>query len=80
MLLTDERSVVPDEKHFNAAVHEIYRYVIEIGGVISGEHGVGLLQKEFMELQYPAPAINLMKGIKNIFDPNGILNPGKMIG
>jgi glycolate oxidase len=45
---------------------------------LSGEHGIGYVQKEYMDIKYPAAHINLMKGIKAVFDPNHILNPGKI--
>lgn len=57
---------------------EIFELTSELGGTISGEHGIGLVQKEFMPIKYSQVNLNLMRGIKNIFDPNGILNPGKI--
>jgi glycolate oxidase len=78
MLLLPPQMPDEQEKKFNKAVSEIYRYGVSKGGVISGEHGIGLLQKEFMRLQFPEAHLSLMKGIKTMFDPNGILNPGKI--
>jgi glycolate oxidase len=60
------------------AASEIYKYAISIGGVISGEHGIGFLQKEYLHLQFNREQLQLMKKIKFLFDPNGIMNPGKM--
>lgn len=60
------------------AVEEIFRFVIQKGGTISGEHGIGLVQKGFLPLAFSEQAIMLMKSIKNVFDPNQILNPGKV--
>lgn len=48
------------------------------GGMISGEHGVGAVKKEYLAAFLTEKQIALMKGIKNVFDPNGILNPGKL--
>lgn len=67
------------EENEEKTLREIYKYAIANGGVISGEHGIGLLQKPFIHLQFSAPQLALMKGIKELFDPNGILNPGKKI-
>jgi glycolate oxidase len=49
-----------------------------LGGTISGEHGIGLVQKQYMPLVMSKIHFQLMRGIKNTFDPNGILNPGKI--
>jgi len=59
-------------------VTEIFELTAALGGTISGEHGIGLVQKEFMPLKYAEINLNLMRGIKKVFDPNGILNPGKI--
>jgi glycolate oxidase len=50
----------------------------QLGGTISGEHGIGLVQKEFMPIVFPPHHLQLMRNIKHAFDPNGILNPGKI--
>ncbi|MEJ2884162.1 FAD-binding oxidoreductase [Pedobacter sp. GR22-6] len=57
---------------------EIFQLTTELGGTISGEHGIGLVQKEFMPIKYSELHLNLMRGIKAVFDPNQILNPGKI--
>ena len=59
-------------------IREIFELTVALGGTISGEHGIGLVQKEFMSVKYSDLHIDLMKGIKQVFDPNGILNPGKI--
>jgi glycolate oxidase len=59
-------------------IKEIFELTVSLGGTISGEHGIGLVQKEFMSIKYVDIHLNLMRGIKQIFDPNGILNPGKI--
>ena len=48
------------------------------GGVISGEHGIGLVKKRYLAESLSPEQIELMKGIKRVFDPDGILNPGKI--
>ena len=57
---------------------ELFELTASLGGTISGEHGIGLVQKEFMSIKYSEINLNLMRGIKKVFDPNGILNPGKI--
>jgi glycolate oxidase len=60
------------------AIHELFELTISLGGTISGEHGIGLVQKKYMTIPFGQTELNLMKGIKDVFDPNGILNPGKI--
>ncbi|WP_316823010.1 FAD-binding oxidoreductase [Pedobacter gandavensis] len=57
---------------------EIFELTSALGGTISGEHGIGLVQKDFMSIKYSELHLNLMRGIKKVFDPAGILNPGKI--
>jgi glycolate oxidase len=61
-----------------AGITEIFELTVSLGGTISGEHGIGVVQKEFMPLKYTPMHFALWKGIKSVFDPNGILNPGKI--
>ncbi|MES2397985.1 MAG: FAD-linked oxidase C-terminal domain-containing protein [Bacteroidota bacterium] len=51
-----------------------------MNGTISGEHGIGLIQQEYMGIVFSEKALNIQKGIKQVFDPKKILNPGKMFG
>jgi glycolate oxidase len=60
------------------AISELFQEVIALGGTISGEHGIGLVQKPYMPLAFSEVQLNLMRSIKNVFDPKGILNPGKI--
>ncbi|EDM24263.1 FAD-binding oxidoreductase [Caminibacter mediatlanticus] len=60
------------------AVEEIFKLVVDMGGTLSGEHGIGLSKAPFMKLAFNEAELNLFKRIKEAFDPNGILNPGKM--
>jgi glycolate oxidase len=57
---------------------KIFQLVKSLGGTISGEHGIGLIQKSFMPVMFDPITMELMKGIKKVFDPNYILNPGKI--
>ena len=59
-------------------IREIFALVRDLGGTISGEHGIGLVQKEYMNIVFDDTQMRLMREIKNIFDPNGILNKGKI--
>jgi len=60
------------------ALRSLFMLVKSLGGTLSGEHGIGLIQKEFMDIVYTPAGIDLMRGIKTVFDPNNILNPGKI--
>ncbi|RZL69876.1 MAG: FAD-binding oxidoreductase, partial [Pedobacter sp.] len=60
-------------------IAEIFELTTALGGTLSGEHGIGLVQKEFMPIKYSEIHLGLMRGIKSVFDPNGILNPGKIM-
>lgn len=65
-------------KHLEEGIRKIFRLCKELGGTISGEHGIGLVQKKYINEVLTDTHINLMKGIKHTFDPNGILNPDKI--
>jgi len=60
------------------AVREIFEFVVSLGGTLSGEHGIGLSKAPFMNIAFNEAELDLFKRIKNAFDPNNILNPGKM--
>lgn len=59
-------------------IAEIFELTVSLGGTLSGEHGIGLVQKEYMHLKFSEVHLNLMRHIKQVFDPHGILNPGKI--
>ncbi len=59
-------------------VSETFRLSVELGGTISGEHGIGYVKAQYMDYAIDRPTLEIMMGIKQVFDPNGILNPGKM--
>ncbi len=66
------------EEVIDKALQEIYRSAVAFGGTISGEHGIGELQKDYLPLALSETQIRVMEGIKKVFDPNHILNPGKI--
>ena len=57
---------------------KILRLCVDAGGSISGEHGIGLVQMPYMDVMLTEKHFELMRGIKKTFDPNGVLNPGKI--
>lgn len=59
-------------------VGELFELTVALGGTISGEHGIGLVQKDYMPIKYSEVHFALWRGIKQVFDPKGILNPGKI--
>jgi glycolate oxidase len=59
-------------------IREIFELTKRLGGTLSGEHGIGLVQKEYMSIVFDDVQMRLMKEIKKIFDPNNILNAGKI--
>lgn len=65
-----------DEGH--KCIEEIFQLVVDMGGTLSGEHGIGTSKAPFMGIAFNDEEINLFKDIKRAFDPNNILNPGKM--
>lgn len=60
------------------AISEIFQLCIQLNGTLSGEHGIGLVQKEYMNLAFSTTELVIMKKIKAVFDPYSILNPGKI--
>ncbi|HYP00901.1 MAG TPA: FAD-linked oxidase C-terminal domain-containing protein [Pyrinomonadaceae bacterium] len=61
-----------------AAVRDTFAFSVELGGTISGEHGIGYVKAPYLDMALGAATIDAMKSIKRALDPNGILNPGKM--
>ncbi len=60
------------------AIREIFQLVVDMGGTLSGEHGIGLSKAAFMDIAFTPAELKLFREIKQAFDPNNILNPGKM--
>lgn len=69
----------PDDKpRVDAAIEALFRRVIELGGTLSGEHGIGVLKAPFLSLEQSPELIALQERVKALFDPKGVLNPGKI--
>jgi len=66
------------DKRLPQILRDIYHAGVSFGGAISGEHGIGLDKKAYLPIQMDEALLNLMKNIKQAFDPNNILNPGKI--
>ncbi|MEV4397754.1 FAD-linked oxidase C-terminal domain-containing protein [Nonomuraea sp. NPDC049607] len=62
-----------------AAADEVFRYALSLGGTLTGEHGVGVLKRRWLGLESGPVATEVQQGIKAVFDPLGIMNPGKAI-
>jgi glycolate oxidase len=77
-ILKGELSASKWNKELPNAIKELFIEVVKLGGTISGEHGIGLVQKPYMPIAFPEVTLQLMRSIKSSFDPNGILNPGKI--
>ena len=60
------------------AIRLLFEEVVKLGGTLSGEHGIGLVQKQYMDIAFDSMTLQLMKSIKYLFDEKGILNPGKI--
>jgi len=65
-------------KRVEIILDKIFRRVVEMGGTISGEHGIGLSKKPFMHYQFSPLEMQLFRNIKKVFDPDNLLNPGKI--
>ncbi|MEW6026635.1 MAG: FAD-linked oxidase C-terminal domain-containing protein [Planctomycetota bacterium] len=75
--------LVSDKEHENnlpSALNRLFTRTIELGGTLSGEHGIGLTKAKYFPLEWGQEEIALFKGIKQLFDPKNILNPGKIFG
>ena len=74
--------IYDDGKEIDLSVHDLISKVLEevvsVGGTITAEHGVGDTKSEFVKLELSPHEIGIMKGLKNMFDPKGIMNPGKI--
>jgi glycolate oxidase len=64
--------------HIWEAADALFRRAVALGGTLTGEHGVGLLKRQWMMAELGQPQWNLQWSIKKLFDPHGILNPGKV--
>ena len=60
------------------SMHEIFEFAVQLGGTITGEHGVGLAKKSFLPAAIGDASLGLLRQLKRTLDPDGILNPGKI--
>ena len=67
-----------ERRRADEAVFEIFAKTVALGGTISGEHGIGISKAPFLEMEVGPLGVSVMKRLKGCFDPNGILNPGKI--
>ena len=68
----------PGSRLSHAAIEEIMRVTIELGGTLSGEHGIGVAKSPYLGFEIHDKELELMRSLKRLFDPNNILNPGKI--
>jgi glycolate oxidase len=61
------------------AIRRLFEFVVSLGGTLSGEHGIGHVQRQYMDIAFSPVELQLMRSIKQVFDPNGILNPDKIL-
>lgn len=78
-ILTDERNKEEMER-VNQLLAELFQAAVDLGGTITGEHGIGLSKAPFLPLESGVEGMRVMKAIKEALDPQNILNPGKMFG
>ena len=77
--LVFERDDPTAEATTEAFKDEIYRAAIALGGTVTAEHGIGLARRDYLELQRGPEAVAIMRAIKAALDPQGILNPGRVL-
>jgi len=68
-----------DPARFQATVGAVYAEAIRLGGTVTGEHGVGLTSRDYLPLLRSPAYLGILRAIKSALDPNGILNPGKLL-
>jgi glycolate oxidase len=76
-IITDKRNT-DEMKRVEQAISEIFEAAVQLGGTLSGEHGIGMLKSPYMEMELGKAGLEMMKKIKVAWDPNNILNPGKI--
>ncbi len=77
-ILKDDMSDEQWNSTLNEAITQLFEHVDSLNGILSGEHGIGLVQKKYMPIFFDESQLQLMEGIKKLFDPKNILNPGKI--
>jgi glycolate oxidase len=74
-----DKSVAGQEEKAHEAIKEVFQAALDLGGTMSGEHGVGLSKQPFIPMELSADQVGAMRAIKLALDPKNILNPGKML-
>jgi len=74
-----DRSIPAEVERAEEASGELFELAVRLGGAVSGEHGLGLVKNGTLALQWPGPALDLHEQVKRLFDPKGLLNPGKKL-
>lgn len=77
-ILTDERNKEEMER-VHKAVDEIFAVALELGGTLSGEHGIGIAKMKYLEQEFGSAGVEALKAVKRALDPDNILNPGKIV-
>ena len=77
MLEDPEVEEIPD--YYEDLKQEMYEATLDLGGTITGEHGVGVLRKKQLKMQYTERELEIMKNLKKAFDPNNILSPNRIV-
>ncbi len=77
-LIRGELSEKEWEEKLPNGIREIFELTVALGGTLSGEHGIGYVQRNYMDIAFNEVQLNLMRGIKKLFDPDNLLNPGKL--
>jgi glycolate oxidase len=78
LILCDQRDS-GEMARVEKAMDEIVDYALSVGGTLTGEHGIGISKSKYLPKQLSETSLNMMKGIKKLFDPHGILNPGSFL-
>jgi FAD/FMN-containing dehydrogenase len=67
-----------EKQMIDEAVHKLYRRTIELGGTLTGEHGIGLHKGKYLPWEFDEATLGIMRTIKETFDPHNVFNPGKV--
>jgi glycolate oxidase len=78
-LLSDDDDPADVARRFEAARLDLFHYTLHVGGTLSGEHGIGCTKRKYMVLEHPPQELAMMRAIKKLWDPLGLLNPGKLL-
>jgi len=78
-LIMTDLSDSAEMERIDRAMEEMYEAALGFGGTLSGEHGIGIAKKRFLEMEFNRPALEIMRGIKKVFDPKNIMNPGSFL-